>query len=75
MGLQANIDLKKYELINRIMKIRGIGLLNRLDESLIRLEMEARALESEEALANGETMSLEEFSQKSNEWLQTNTTK
>jgi hypothetical protein len=73
MNLQADIYLKQYELINRLMKIKRIGALNELDETLIRLEMESRAIESEEAIDSGEVLSLEEFSRKSNEWLESNT--
>ena len=50
MDLQADIHLKQYELINRLMKIKRIGALNELDETLIRLEMESRAIESDEAI-------------------------
>ena len=73
MGLQADIQLKQYELIHRLMKIKRPGALKQLDETLIRLEMEARAIESEEAIEEGKVMSLEEFSRKSNEWLTNNT--
>ena len=74
MNLQADIQLKQYELINRLMKIRQIAALKQLDETLDRLEMEAGVIESEEAIEDGRVMSLEEFSRKSNEWL-TNDTK
>lgn len=73
MDLQADIQLKQYELINRLMKIKRIGALKQLDETLVRLEMESRAIESEEAIQEGKVMSLEEFSRKSNEWLTSNT--
>jgi len=73
MGLQTDIQLKQYELINRLMKIRRPGALKQLDETLIRLEMETRAIESEEAIEKDKVMSLEEFSRKSNEWLASNT--
>jgi hypothetical protein len=73
MDLQADIHLKQYELINRLMKIKRIGALNELDETLIRLEMESRAIESDEAIDSGKVLSLEEFSRKSNEWLESNT--
>jgi hypothetical protein len=73
MNLQADIHLKQYELINRLMKIKRIGALNELDETLIRLEMESRAIESEEAIDSGKVLTLEEFSRKSNEWLESNT--
>ena len=73
MDLQADIHLKQYELINRLMKIKRIGALNELDETLIRIEMESRAIESDEAIDSGKVLSLEEFSRKSNEWLESNT--
>ncbi len=73
MDLQIDIQLKKYELINRLMRIREIGALKQLDDTLIRLEMESRALESEEAIEEDKVMSLEEFSRKSTEWLTSNT--
>jgi len=73
MGIQADIQLKQYELINRLMKIRRPRALKQLDETLIRLEMESRAIESEEAIEKGKVMSLEEFSRKSDEWLTSNT--
>lgn len=69
MDLQVDIQLKQYELINRLMKIRSIGALKELEDILVRIEMDARAIESEEAIEAGEVMSLEEFSRKSNEWL------
>ena len=73
MDLQADIQLKQYDLINRVMKIRSIVALKELEDILVRIEMDARAIESEEAIEKGEVMSLEEFSRKSNEWLASNT--
>ena len=55
------------------MKIKKLAALKQLDEILVRLEMESRAIESEEAIEEGSVMSLDEFSRKSNEWLVSNT--
>ena len=37
-------------------------------EALVKIEMEARAIESEKAIENNQTMSFEEFSRKSKDW-------
>lgn len=73
MDLQTDIQLKQYELITRLMKIRSIIALRELEDILVRIEMDTRAVESEEAIEVGEVMSLEEFSRKSNEWLANDT--
>lgn len=73
MELHSKVQLKQYELIERLMKIKKLAALKQLDEILVRLEMESRAIESEEAIEEGNVMSLEEFSRKSNEWLVSNT--
>lgn len=73
MELHSKVQLKQYELIERLMKIKKLAALKQLDEILVRLEMESRAIESEEAIEEGNVMSLEEFSRKSNEWLVNNT--
>ena len=73
MDLEATIQLKQYELINRMMRIKQIGALNQLEDILVRLEMDSRAIESEKAIEEDDVMSLEEFSRKSNEWLLRNT--
>lgn len=73
MGLQTDVQLKQFELIERMMKIKRLGALKQLDEILVRIEMESRAIESEEAIEEGNVISLEEFSRKSNEWLASNT--
>ena len=73
MELHSKVQLKQYELIERLMKIKKLAALKQLDEILVRLEMESRAIESEEAIEEGSVMSLEEFSRKSNEWLVSNT--
>lgn len=73
MELHSKVQLKQYELIERLMKIKKLAALKQLDEILVRLEMESRAIESEEAIEEDSVMSLEEFSRKSNEWLVSNT--
>lgn len=73
MELHSKVQLKQYELIERLMKIKKLAALKQLDEILARLEMESRAIESEEAIEEGSVMSLDEFSRKSNEWLVSNT--
>ncbi|MAC96675.1 MAG: hypothetical protein CMC96_14380 [Flavobacteriales bacterium] len=73
MELYSKVQLKQYELIERLMKIKKLAALKQLDEILVRLEMESRAIESEEAIEEGSVMSLDEFSRKSNEWLVSNT--
>ena len=73
MELHSKVQLKQYELIERLKKIKKLAALKQLDEILVRLEMESRAIESEEAIEEGNVMSLEEFSRKSNEWLVSNT--
>lgn len=73
MDLKVDIQLQQYDLINRLMKIKRVAALKELKDTLIRIEMESNAIDSEDAIDNGKVMSLEEFSRKGEEWLANNT--
>ncbi|MDX5337794.1 MAG: hypothetical protein LPK25_02130 [Cyclobacteriaceae bacterium] len=64
-----NAEKLKLTIIQRVMKIESKSSLERIEELLIREEMQRRADESIAAINKGEFVSLEEFSKSNQEWL------
>jgi hypothetical protein len=60
------IEKRKLSMIQRLMRIEKSSSLEKIEESIIQAEMEARTDESFEAIKRGEVMTLEEF-RKSNQ--------
>lgn len=60
---------QKLSLIARLMRVRNQETLALVEEMLIRAEMESRANESEEAIENGNVVSLEQFNKNNEAWL------
>ncbi|WP_026953123.1 hypothetical protein [Algoriphagus mannitolivorans] len=64
-----NAEKLKLTIIQRVMKIDSKSSLERIEELLIREEMQRRADESIAAIEKGEVFSLEEFAKSNQEWL------
>ncbi|TRX58739.1 hypothetical protein FNH22_12750 [Fulvivirga sp. M361] len=58
----------KLDLIERLMKLQKGSSLQKVEKSIIRVEMEARAEESMEAIKNGDTLSMDEFKNENRQW-------
>ena len=63
------LSKQKLSLIERLMGVRKQETLAMVEEILTRAEMELRANESEEAIEKGNVVSLDEFTQKNQDWL------
>lgn len=63
------IEKRKLSMIQRLMRIEKSSSLEKIEESIIQAEMEARTDESFEAIKRGEVMTLEEFRKSNQEWL------
>jgi len=63
------IEKRKLNMIQRLMKIEKSSSLEKIEESIIQAEMEARTEESLEAIKRGEVMTLDEFRKSNQEWL------
>lgn len=59
----------KLELIERLMKVQKTSTLERMEELLIRSEMEDRAKESLDSITKNEIISLEEFKKENHKWV------
>ncbi|TDQ14600.1 hypothetical protein DFQ04_3188 [Algoriphagus boseongensis] len=64
-----NAEKLKLTIIQRVMKIDSKSSLERIEELLIREEMQRRADESIEDIKAGRVHSLEEFKQMNEKWL------
>lgn len=62
-------------MIQRLMKIEKSSSLEKIEESILQAEMEARTEDSLEAIKRGEVMTLDEFRKSNQEWLAKLTTK
>ena len=56
-------------MIQRLMRIEKSSSLEKIEESILQAEMEARTKESLEAIKRGEVMTLDEFRKSNQEWL------
>ncbi len=65
----------KLGLIDRLMKVKEVSTLQRLEKLIIQAEMESRAEESLKAIDEGEVLSIDEFSKKNKQWLKKKYTK
>ncbi|MCF8460945.1 MAG: hypothetical protein K9G46_09480 [Flavobacteriales bacterium] len=66
-----SIATKKLELIDQLMKVDEEKTLARMQELFLQAEMEARITESEDDIAAGNVVSLEEFTKGNKEWVKT----
>ena len=62
-------------MIQRLMKIEKSSSLEKIEESILQAEMEARTEDSLEAIKRGDVMTLDEFRKSNQEWLAKLTTK
>jgi hypothetical protein len=69
------IEKRKLNMIQRLMKIEKSSSLEKIEESILQAEMEARTEDSLEAIKRGEVMTLDEFRKSNQEWLAKLTTK
>lgn len=58
----------KLGLIERLMKLQNVSALQKVENSIIQAEMEARAEESLKAIKKGEVLSIDEFRKENREW-------
>jgi DNA topoisomerase IA len=63
------IEKRKLNMIQRLMRIEKSSSLEKIEESIIQAEMEARTEESLEAIKRGEVMTLDVFRKSNQEWL------
>ena len=63
-----NAEKLKLNLIQRVMKIEKTATLERIEDLIIKEEMEARFKESLEDIKEGRVHSLEEFKQMNEKW-------
>jgi hypothetical protein len=66
-----SIATKKLELIDQLMRVDEEKTLARMQELFLQAEMEARITESEDDIAAGNVISLEEFTEGNKEWVKT----
>tara|TARA_R110002072_G_scaffold109187_2_gene236439 strand:+ start:318 stop:533 length:216 start_codon:yes stop_codon:yes gene_type:complete len=64
-----SIATKKLELIDKLMRIGEEKTLVRVEELLVQAEMESRVDESMKDIANGDVVSIEEFTKGNIAWL------
>jgi hypothetical protein len=69
------IEKRKLNMIQRLMKIEKSSSLEKIEESILQAEMEARTEDSLEAIKRGDVMTLDEFRKSNQEWLAKLTTK
>lgn len=62
----------KQRLINRIMKVKDVATLKRIEHLTIQAEMEATAEKSLQAIGKGQVITLKEFSDENRKWLKKN---
>ena len=68
-------EKKRPEVKKGVVKIENSSSLEKLEDSFIQAEMEARTKESLEAIRNGEVLTLDEFLKSNEEWLKKTVTK
>lgn len=64
------LSAKKLSLIERLMRVTRQETLAQVEELLVRAEMEARAVESLEAIDNNDVVSLADFTKNNKVWLE-----
>jgi hypothetical protein len=70
-----DIAQQKLSLIERIMKVGRQNTLQKVEEILIRSEMEARAEESVKAIEQHEVITFDQFTENNQSWLKKQATK
>ena len=70
-----SIATRKLSLIERLMRIRKKGILDELEDILIRAEMESRTSESLKAISTYDTKSLNQVAQENQAWIKKRSTK
>ncbi|MCH7397109.1 hypothetical protein MM236_03875 [Belliella sp. DSM 107340] len=69
------VESLKLGLIERLMKVQKTSTLERMEELIIRAEMEDRAEESLNSISNKEIISIEQFKKENHKWVKENRTK
>jgi len=70
-----NLETRKLDLIQRLMRVRETAILEQYEKLLTKAQLIARTDESIEAIKNGETISLQDFKLSNKQWLKAQTTK
>jgi len=65
----TTVTTRQQELAERLLQVNQAKFLDQIEELLVRAEMQARADEALEDIANGSVISLEEFLKGNQEWL------
>lgn len=65
MGIEA----KKLDIIERLMKVRKEDVLKKYEQLLIEAQLLTRTEESMQAIENGQTVTLKNFSKGNKEWM------
>jgi len=65
----------KLGLIDRLMRMQETSTLERVEELVIQVEMEARTGESLKAIDKGDVLSIDEFGKGNRKWLKKEYTK
>lgn len=65
----------KLGLIDRLMRMRETSTLQRVEELVIQVEMEASAEESLKAIDKGDVLSIDKFRNENKQWLKKKYTK
>lgn len=66
---EMGIETKKLDIIERLMKVRKEDVLNKYEQLLIEAQLFTRTEESMQAIENGQTVTLENFSKGNKEWI------
>ena len=72
---KMNLEAKKYRLIQRMIRLRNEGVIDKLESILQEAELEERTEESIQAIEKGQVISLDEFSNRNQEWLKKKATR
>ncbi|MFB6307459.1 MAG: hypothetical protein ABEH43_10835 [Flavobacteriales bacterium] len=64
-----NIEARKLNIIERVMRLRKETTLTRYEELLSQIEMDDRAQESLSAIGQGEVYTMDEFKKEARAWM------
>tara|TARA_R110002050_G_scaffold200492_1_gene335369 strand:+ start:28563 stop:28811 length:249 start_codon:yes stop_codon:yes gene_type:complete len=67
---EMGIEAKKLDIIARLMKVRKEDVLKKYEQLLIEAQLFTRTEESMQAIENGQTVTLENFSKGNKEWME-----
>ena len=66
---EMGIEAKKLDIIERLMKVRKEDVLKKYEQLLIEAQLFTRTEESMQAIENGQTVTLENFSKGNKGWV------